>query len=272
MAPRSRSQTSENSSAKNSGARLPCCSRRIVKFEKSSAAGSIPGWSERNGLRQAPISGSLTGMTASCSAERGEQPGAAAAGRAEYPRDPRLQAPRASRVAALAEHARSLTHTLPGHAPPPSRHGPGHRRDRRPGPRGGPAPRGGGRDPAAPRPRRGAPARDGRRDRRRPATTRSASTSPTSPRWTQVRALAERGAGRRPSRLDVLVNNAGIGGTLPGGGARRRAPTATSCASRSTTWPASCSPSGCCRCCGAPRRRGSSTSPRPARRRSTSTT
>jgi NAD(P)-dependent dehydrogenase (short-subunit alcohol dehydrogenase family) len=46
-----------------------------------------------------------------------------------------------------------------------------------------------------------------------------------------VRALAERVAAVEP-RLDALVNNAGIGTTLPGDGAARSAPMATSCASR----------------------------------------
>ena len=53
-----------------------------------------------------------------------------------------------------------------------------------------------------------------------------------------MRALAD----QVPDRLDVLVNNAGIGFA---GGRARRATTATSCASPSTTWRASCSP----RCC-----------------------
>jgi uncharacterized protein YceH (UPF0502 family)/peptidoglycan/xylan/chitin deacetylase (PgdA/CDA1 family) len=76
------------------------------------------------------------------------------------------------------------------------------------------------------------------------------------------------------ARLDVLVNNAGIG-TTRRATARARRPgeraTATSCASRSTTWRATCSPR-CCPAARARRRRGSSTSPPPARRRSTSTT
>ena len=41
-------------------------------------------------------------------------------------------------------------------------------------------------------------------------------------------------------RIDVLVNNAGIGTARPGDGDRWRAPTATSCASRSTTSRRSC--------------------------------
>ena len=70
-----------------------------------------------------------------------------------------------------------------------------------------------------------------------------------------VRALAD----QVPDRLDVLVNNAGIGfaGRAPG---ERR--TATSCASRSTTWRASCSPRCCATGWSRRRRRGSSTSPR----------
>ena len=57
----------------------------------------------------------------------------------------------------------------------------------------------------------------------------------------EVRALADEILAAEP-RLDALVNNAGVGTTLPGDGARMRAPTATSCASRSTTSPATCSP------------------------------
>jgi NAD(P)-dependent dehydrogenase (short-subunit alcohol dehydrogenase family) len=54
----------------------------------------------------------------------------------------------------------------------------------------------------------------------------------------EVRALAD----QVPDRLDVLVNNAGIGSSR---GRGWRARMATSCASPSTTWRASCSR----RCC-----------------------
>ena len=80
-----------------------------------------------------------------------------------------------------------------------------------------------------------------------------------------VRALAD----QVPDRLDVLVNNAGIG--FAGGRAGERR-TATSCASPSTTWPGFLLASLLRDRLARRRRRGSSTSPPPASRRSTSTT
>jgi hypothetical protein len=86
-----------------------------------------------------------------------------------------------------------------------------------------------------------------------------------------VRALAD-DVEASTEQLHLLISNAGSVPASPRRQAARRAATGTSCASRSTTWPAFCSPCGCCPCCGARRRRGSSTWRRWARRRSTSTT
>jgi NAD(P)-dependent dehydrogenase (short-subunit alcohol dehydrogenase family) len=55
----------------------------------------------------------------------------------------------------------------------------------------------------------------------------------------EVRALARRVAAEC-EHLDVLVNNAGIGTTLPGEGRRMESQDGTSCASQSTTSRATC--------------------------------
>jgi NAD(P)-dependent dehydrogenase (short-subunit alcohol dehydrogenase family) len=55
----------------------------------------------------------------------------------------------------------------------------------------------------------------------------------------QVRRLAQQVSGEH-DRLDVIVNNAGIGTTLPATVAGWRARTGMSCASPSTTSPATC--------------------------------
>ena len=78
---------------------------------------------------------------------------------------------------------------------------------------------------------------------RRPASSIRPTLDPRSACATLAAAVR-----RDQQRLDLLINNAGIG-TGSGGQRRASAPTATSCASRSTTWRAFCSPCCSCRCC-----------------------
>ena len=69
-------------------------------------------------------------------------------------------------------------------------------------------------------------------------------------------------------RLDVLVNNAGIAGV----GGRQESADGHELRFAVNYLAPSCSPACCCRCWSGRRRRGSSTSPRSGRCRSTSTT
>jgi len=87
----------------------------------------------------------------------------------------------------------------------------------------------------------------------------------------EVRRLAAEIGAAHPV-LDVLINNAGIGRGAEGGRVRESAPTDTSFAFRSTIWRRCCCPVWCSTTCAAPRRGASSTLPRRAKWRSTSTT
>ena len=149
-------------------------------------------------------------------------------------------------------------------------HGPGHRRHGRPRPGAGHAPRGRGPRRPRPRPQRGARARalgellDGR------ATCGSSSRDLAS--LEEVARLAE--PVERDRALDVLVNNAGIGSTLPGDGRRMESGDGHELrfAVNYLAGYFLLTRRLLRRCCGRPRRPGSSTWAPPARRRSTSTT
>ena len=75
----------------------------------------------------------------------------------------------------------------------------------------------------------------------------SASCGPIFPPLAEVRRLAD-ALGQDCDRLDVLINNAGIG-SGGAGGSERPARTAMNCASPSITSPVSCSPDFCCLSC-----------------------
>jgi NAD(P)-dependent dehydrogenase (short-subunit alcohol dehydrogenase family) len=65
----------------------------------------------------------------------------------------------------------------------------------------------------------------------------------------EVRTMAEQLIGEQ-QRLDVLVNNAGIGTTLPGDGQRMESKDGYELRfAVNSTWPASCSPGSSSRCC-----------------------
>jgi NAD(P)-dependent dehydrogenase (short-subunit alcohol dehydrogenase family) len=83
--------------------------------------------------------------------------------------------------------------------------------------------------------------------------------------------MAERIVGSE-RRLNALVNNAGIGTTLPGDGERMTTTEGHELRFAVNYLPRSCSAARCSRCSAPRRRPGSSTSPPPARPRSISTT